>query len=74
MRDVSDLKADPGKPGWFRGFLVVNPATNVVYDIYPGQLEAIQEAKRLGNGFKSLGGVYCPDTDQYEYFQSILSS
>lgn len=72
MKDISNLEADPGKPGWYLGFVVVNPVTNVVYDIYPGQLEAIQEAKRLGNGFKSFGGSYCPKTDTYEYFQSVL--
>ena len=36
MRDVSDLKPDPDNPGWFLGFLVVNPETNFVYDIYSG--------------------------------------
>lgn len=73
MRDVSDLEPYPDYPGWFRGFVVVNPETNVVYDIYSGQLEALKEAKRLGGGFKSLGGRYCPELDQYWYSQSILS-
>ncbi|MFJ2548546.1 hypothetical protein ACIOVF_19025 [Pseudomonas sp. NPDC087612] len=72
MRDVSDLKPDPDNPGWFLGFVVVNPETNVAYDIYPGQIEAFQEAKRLGGGFKSLGGRYCPELHEYWYSQSIL--
>lgn len=71
MRDVSDLEPDPDNLGWFRGFVVVNPETNAVYDIFPGQLEAIKEAKRLGGGFKSLGGRYFPRLTSMSTFSHL---
>lgn len=72
MRDVTDLEPNPDKPGWFRGFVVVNIATGKVHDIYPGHLEAVQESKRLGPDFQALGGGYCPETNLFEYFQSTV--
>lgn len=72
MRDVTDLQPNPDKPGWYFGFVVVNTTSNVVHDIYPGHLEAVQESKRLGPDFQALGGGYCPKDDLYEYFQAVV--
>lgn len=51
MRDVTDLVPNPDKPGWFRGFVVVNVATGEVRDIYRELLEADRVAKLLGPAF-----------------------
>jgi hypothetical protein len=71
-KDVRHLEPYPGEPGWFRGFVIVNTDTKEPYNIYPGLVEAHQEAKRLGANFRSYGGGYCPETDEYKYFKGIL--
>lgn len=72
MRDVTDLVPNPDKPGWFRGFVVVNVATGKAHDIYRELPEAHQVAKGLGPTFQALGGGYCPEIDLFEYFLSPI--
>lgn len=71
-KDTSQLEPNPEMPGWYRGFVVVNTTTNQVHDIYPGLLEAHQEAKRLGAPFRSYGGGYCPESGEFKYFKGVL--